>query len=779
MISLNLSKSQTLTALRGFLLSVLPSSVEVVQGLDNRVAEPAVTNFVTMTPILQERIETNTDTYVDAVFTGSITGTTMTISNVSYGSLLVGSQIFGVGLAANTIVTAFGTGTGGLGDYTISPSQNITNQKLAAGTKAVKHPEKVTVQLDVHGTSSYDNSQIIATLFRDSYAVDQFALSGFDVTPLYAGEPKQIPFLNGEQQIEERWSIDAVMQCNPVVTIPQEFADALSVTLNEVDAFAPPITRPSAPIMGTAIAGIGQAYIYFSPPISDGGNSIIGYLITASNGQTITGLSSPILFTGLTNGASYTFTAIAYNSIGYSVPSAASNLITLAFVPSAPTIGTATGGNAQASITFTPPISDGGMPITGYTVTSSGGQTATGTSSPIVVTGLVNGTSYTFTVHATNAVGNSVESSATNAVTPATVPNAPTIGTATAGSGSASVTFTPPAFNGGSAITGYTVTSTPSGLTATGASSPLVVTGLVNGVSYTFTAHATNAVGSGAESAASNAIVPLSTFGSLTNATYTGKSLLVSAQSNAPFNVVFKTDGLSMYMADGQNHAVRQYALSTAFDISTATYSKTSGNIYSATADGLSAVVVYGVDISADGTQIYVYGTYNSNPTVFQFALSTAWDISTRSAYATKMAEIYPPANQAFGVTFSADGTKMYCTSNLDKKVYQFNLSVAWDVSTAAYANKFVLIGAVGVTANYGVDFSADGLRMYFADEVAHTVYRWVLSTAWDISTATASQSHSVNSQDAVPRGVCVNVAENLIYVTGVATLKIYEYSMP
>jgi uncharacterized protein (TIGR02145 family) len=79
----------------------------------------------------------------------------------------------------------------------------------------------------------------------------------------------------------------------------------------------------------------------------------------------------------------------------------------------------ATAGNAQASIAFTAPASNGGSAITGYTVTSSpGGLTATGTSSPLVVTGLTNGTAYTFTVVATNAAGNSVASAAAAAVTP-------------------------------------------------------------------------------------------------------------------------------------------------------------------------------------------------------------------------------------------------------------------------------------------------------------------------------------------------------------------------
>lgn len=89
-------------------------------------------------------------------------------------------------------------------------------------------------------------------------------------------------------------------------------------------------------------------------------------------------------------------------------------------VPGAPTIGTATGGAAQASVTFTAPASDGGSAITGYRVTSSpGGITATGASSPIVVTGLTNGTAYTFTVAAQNAIGYGAESAASNSVTPA------------------------------------------------------------------------------------------------------------------------------------------------------------------------------------------------------------------------------------------------------------------------------------------------------------------------------------------------------------------------
>jgi len=239
--TLSLTESQIFTALRNFLLSVLPAGVECVRGLDNRVPEPAGTNFVTMTPLLRERLETNVDAYSDTAFTGSITGNTLTVTNVSLGAITVGAQLLGNNLAANTVVTALGTGTGGDGTYTVTPAQTLASQTIAAGVQTLMQPVKVTIQLDVHGPNSADNSQIITTTWRDDYAIEKLALlnSGFDLAPLFHSEPKQIPFLNGEQQIEERWVIDLVLQANPIVTVPQQFASSLDVVLVDVEAKYP------------------------------------------------------------------------------------------------------------------------------------------------------------------------------------------------------------------------------------------------------------------------------------------------------------------------------------------------------------------------------------------------------------------------------------------------------------------------------------------------------------------------------------------------------------
>ncbi|MBV9822383.1 MAG: fibronectin type III domain-containing protein [Actinobacteria bacterium] len=272
-----------------------------------------------------------------------------------------------------------------------------------------------------------------------------------------------------------------------------------------------PATPPGAPTGVSATAGDSQASVSFTAPASNGGSAITSYTVTSSpGGKTATCPGSPCTVTGLTNGTSYTFTVHATNAIDDSVESAASAAVMPVSVPGAPTGVSAQPGDGQASVSFTAPADHGGLTITSYTVTASpGGATATCPGSPCVVTGLSDGTSYTFTVHATNSEGDSAESAASAAVTPAALPGAPTGVSATPGNGQASVSFTAPASDGGATITGYTVTASPGGATATCSSSPCVVTGLTGGTSYTFTVHATNDIGDSPESAASAAVTPV------------------------------------------------------------------------------------------------------------------------------------------------------------------------------------------------------------------------------------------------------------------------------
>jgi len=212
-------------------------------------------------------------------------------------------------------------------------------------------------------------------------------------------------------------------------------------------------------------------------------------------------------------------------------------------VPGAPTGANATAGNAQAWVSFSPPASNGGSPITGYTVASSpsgGVDTGAGTTSTNHnITGLTNGTAYTFTVTATNAIGTGPPSSPSNSVTPtgsATTPSAPINVSATAGNSRATVSFSPPEFDGNTPITSYTVISSPGGAQATGTSSPITVNGLANGTSYSFTVTARNRVGSGPPSAPTTPITPATVPGAPTNVNATPRDGQVTVTFDLPAN---------------------------------------------------------------------------------------------------------------------------------------------------------------------------------------------------------------------------------------------------
>jgi uncharacterized protein (TIGR02145 family) len=214
---------------------------------------------------------------------------------------------------------------------------------------------------------------------------------------------------------------------------------------------------------------------------------------------------------------------------------------TWAGIPGAPTMGTATAGAGQATITYTAPATNGGASIISYTATTTpGGLTSTVSqagSGSITVTGLATSTAYTFTVTATNAAGTSAASAPSNSVTPYTIPNAPTVGTATAGAGQATITYTAPASNGGAAITSYTATSAPGGFTGTlsqAGSGTIIVSGLTNGTAYTFTVTATNAAGISLASAPSNSVTHYSIPGAPTSVTATAGAGQATIAFTAP-----------------------------------------------------------------------------------------------------------------------------------------------------------------------------------------------------------------------------------------------------
>jgi hypothetical protein len=271
-----------------------------------------------------------------------------------------------------------------------------------------------------------------------------------------------------------------------------------------------PAAVPGRPTNVTAVRGAASALVSWTAA-GDNGSAITGHTVTASDGtHTCSWTSGPLTCTvlGLTNGTAYTFTVVSTNGVGSSLPSDSSDSVTPASAPGKPSSVTATRGNLDAQVSWLP-ASDNGSAVVQYVVTASDSiHGCVWTSGPLscTVTALQNGSPYSFTVVAVNDLGPSASSDASNVVTPAAVPDAPSGVSATAGPTSASVAWSAPAANG-SAITGYTVTSSPAsaGCTTTGALS-CTVSNLANLTAYTFQVTATNSVGTGLPSQPSTSV---------------------------------------------------------------------------------------------------------------------------------------------------------------------------------------------------------------------------------------------------------------------------------
>lgn len=295
-----------------------------------------------------------------------------------------------------------------------------------------------------------------------------------------------------------------------------------------------PRRTPGAPTGVQAVAGEGRATVSWTSP-SDGGSPITGYrVVPIRDGEAqpavLVGASTsgvvPLTatITGLTNGSSYTFTVAATNAAGTGAASdpSAATVPQAATVPGAPNGVAAVAGDGAATVTWSSPSADGGRPIVQYVVVpTSGGRAGTplavttqaGQQQTATVSGLINGTAYTFTVAAVNAIGTGAASAATSPVTPVGAPGAATAVTAVAGDASATVSWTAPSNNGGRSIDSYRVVPTTGGAAGTAVTVPgtalsATVSGLINGSAYTFVVIAVTSVGAGEPSAPSAAVTP-------------------------------------------------------------------------------------------------------------------------------------------------------------------------------------------------------------------------------------------------------------------------------
>ena len=286
--------------------------------------------------------------------------------------------------------------------------------------------------------------------------------------------------------------------------------------------------------------------------------------------------------------------------------------------------------------------------------------------------------------------------------------------------------------------------------------------------------------------------------------TYT---MSISAQEVQPSGIFFKPDGLKFYICGFTEDAVHQYDLTTAWDIQTASYANKEFSLSSQEGNP------QGIFFKPDGLKMYITGQDGDD--VNEYDLTTAWDVSTATFNQSFSFSAYETAPQ--DVHFGKDGEKMYIMGSTGDDINEFDLTTAWDVSTASYlqsygiggyesapsslffkpdGTRFWVIGYTGDDINEfvidpqmvdvnppqaaprGLFFKSDGTKMYIVGTTGPDyIHEFDLTTAWDVTTASYNNNYFEVTQDDNPNGMFWRDNGEQFWVVGTTNAAIYQYS--
>lgn len=201
--------------------------------------------------------------------------------------------------------------------------------------------------------------------------------------------------------------------------------------------------------------------------------------------------------------------------------------------------------------------------------------------------------------------------------------------------------------------------------------------------------------------------------------------LLGSNERRDAAGFAFNNDGTKLFMGDYATDAIHQYSLSSPYDVSSAVYDYIGFDV----SDRVE--YIYGLRFKPDGTSFYIVD-YNLDD-IFQYNLSTAWDI-TSASYANTL-DVSTNANNPYGFSFKPDGTKLFVVGNNSDIIAAYNLSTAWDISSASYASENFSVTSQASNPQ-DVIFNSAGTKMYVLCVQNDRIYQYSLSTAWDVSSA-------------------------------------------
>lgn len=254
----------------------------------------------------------------------------------------------------------------------------------------------------------------------------------------------------------------------------------------------------------------------------------------------------------------------------------------------------------------------------------------------------------------------------------------------------------------------------------------------------------------------------------LSAGSYDSVSLSISSNETDLTDGVMGDSGTKLYVIGSVNDTVYQYNLSTANDLSTATYANKSFSVASQTNDGRD------IQFKTDGTKMYILDRAGFG-TIYQYSLSTAWDVSTASYDSVAVSFGSDSVTDCF--TFKPDGTKGFvCGTIFASNVYQREMTTPWDLSTLQTGQNFNIDTQVSDPTS--IEFNNDGTKMFIFDQTSRAIYEYDLSTAYDITTASYNSVSLSTTQDLTPKGGMISSDGSKIYMVGNQNDTVYQYTI-
>ena len=249
-----------------------------------------------------------------------------------------------------------------------------------------------------------------------------------------------------------------------------------------------------------------------------------------------------------------------------------------------------------------------------------------------------------------------------------------------------------------------------------------------------------------------------------------GSGVDVSGQESSPRHIAFNNDGTKMFISGNGTNSVYEYNLSTAYDTSTAVYSNNSVSLSGQDNSPLS------LTFNNDGTKMFVLGTQNDS--VYEYTLSVGFDLSSDVTYTNNSVSVSTQESTPIDVTFNNDGTKMFVTGWTNDTIFEYTVSTGFDLSDVSYSNNSYSISS---QENYPTDikFNNDGTKMFAIGIDGDDVNEYTLSSPFDLtSTITHLGSFDISSQETFPYGLEFNNDGTKMYVVGVDGDDVNEYTL-